>query len=274
MTNLIIRPTSGQKNVFRPTGGRVGVKSRSSYISGWRLNEPGGLTMRGELDFSQTVPAGGGNERFIPGTSNNWSVIADSDVEPASDPGSGSLFEKISDPTAIRSPNDVWRQTAPSGTWAEGHTFGRIHLYGLGSVSTVYICHAVMWDPEFEENTVSTKYLALEPGNLLLQYRLSSRFLRVSSETIGQDYDTRMLVTTRPTLGVWHIIEWLAIKGNPGTIKVWDNGVLCTDSTDLPVANSTGNFTECYYSGHLGGGGMTKVRDSYVYHDELYVSAS
>lgn len=214
------------------------------------------------LNFSQAVPAGGGNERYLASPSNAWSVIFDADGS------GGSNFSQVTDPTAPGSPADVWRLRFAAGTWSSGHSIGYLGR-ALPSVNEVYISFWIKWDPQFEFNTISTKLVRLQvPGGyVLIQARHSADYLRASDESIGQAYEPQN--GAQPALGVWHQVEIQLIRGDPGTVRVWVDGQLRTSYTNLPVS---GPFSTLSIDGHLGGGGMTKVRDSFYWLDDVFIA--
>ncbi len=226
--------------------------------------------MISELDMSQAVPGGTG-ERYLAGLGNTWSVIYD-------DWGSGSHWEQTTDATAPGSPASVWRLNMPAGSYGggvpgsgSGTDFGAIGR-PLPDLHEVYISEWIKWDPTFEFHPISTKHMRLDQTGhtqaFLLQASHNSEFLRASDEEIGQAYDPT--ISTMPTLGIWHQLEVLLVAGDPGTVKIWLDGVLRTDHSDAPL---TGPFSTLQIDGYFGGGGMVKTVDSYYEIDHIFIAA-
>lgn len=224
-------------------------------------NKPSNYTrVLSELDMSMAVPSGAGNERYVPGLNNVWSVIYD---------GSGtSNWTRMDDPTAPHSRSSVWQLRFPKGTWSDGHGSGNLGR-ALPNVNEVYVSYWIKWDSQFEFHTISSKHLRFEKsnGNFLIQARHNNNYFRASDEGIGTAYEPQD--GSQPALGVWHQVEVLVRTGSPGTVKVWIDGQIRTNYTNLPV---TGPFRAFSIDGHLGGGGMTKTRDSFYWIDHLYIA--
>jgi hypothetical protein len=82
------------------------------------------------------------------------------------------------------------------------------------------------------------------------------------------------------TAGAWHQVEVYANVGTVdqynGVAKVWIDGVLVTQYTNLKFLDSRYNYVRGFYEGQWtpvwGGMGGTKTRDDYMLLDHLYVS--
>lgn len=98
MTNLIIRPTSGQKNIFKPSGGRVGVKS---------IGNAPATTVLLSSDWSTTT--GTSNSALLDdGKSNAWDQV-----------GYGTNRLTVVSATGFDFPagmSNIFRVTHPAGT--------------------------------------------------------------------------------------------------------------------------------------------------------------
>jgi len=136
-------------------------------------------------------------------------------------------------------------------------------------VSQIYISLRVRWDAQYEWHSISNKFVRLEPGNCLFQSKHNSEYLRPSCESIGQAYEPQ--INKNPADGQWHHLELLVVQGNPGTVKWWVDGELRVNHTNLQVGGG-GAFQTLNIDSYMGGGGMTKSRDSYRSIDHIFVA--
>jgi hypothetical protein len=256
-------------------GGQSGSSSVSVAAPGTGPypNRPANYTrVIGELDMSQPIPAGTG-ERYLAGLGNTWSVIYDVW-------GSGTHWQQTTDatPPGSVSPGTVWKLNMPAGSYGGGvpgvgggTDFGAIGR-PLPNLGELYISEWIKWDPTFEFHPISTKHMRLDQAGhtqaFLLQASHNDEFLRSSDEEIGQAYDPQ--ISTMPTRGVWHQLEVVLKAGNPGTVKIWLDGVLRTNYNNRPL---TGPFSTLQIDGYFGGGGMIKLVNSYYEIDHLLIAA-
>lgn len=219
-------------------------------------NRPASFTKTvADFGFDVAVPSGCGNERTV-SAAPLWSVIYD-----CGDNGASNWTRTTVDGRT------VWQMRQAAGSWTDGHGTGNVGL-PLANVKAAYVSVWVKWDAQYESHPISTKFLEFEgAGNCLGQYRHDNNFLRSACEAIQQAYEPQN--GAEPTRGVWHQIEWLMQAGSPGTAKIWLDGQLRTSYTNLPVV---GPFSAFKIVGHLGGGGMTKTRDSFYWLDRVVVA--
>jgi len=245
------------------------VSVTSPPAGGSYPNRPANFTtVISDLNLNQDVPAGSG-ERFVAGLGNTWSVIYDGDGS------GGSNFSRATDATAPQSPSGVWRLHVPGGTYGTpgsggGHSFGSLGR-PLPNVQQVYVSVHVKWSNPYTNNPISTKWLRFEDGaggNLLIQYSHNNDFLRASDESIGQAYEPQN--GSRPTLGVWHQVEVLLMQGNPGTVRVWVDGQLRTNYTNLRV--NTVPWNAFSLDAYFGGGGTAIPQDQDYWIDHVFIA--
>ena len=225
--------------------------------------------------MSQIVPEGGGSgaERYLPTPDNDWKVIYDNNNE-----GTGSNFSRIVDSSAPQSPPYVWQLRQQAGTYGggvpgsgEGKGWGNLnHL--LPHAQGYYLSVWIKWSANYYGQPVSHKWLfnELPGGGFYIQYNHQNHFLRASDEAIQTPYEPQ--VGTRPTLGEWHHVEAVVIRGKPGIVKIWLDGQLRTDYADLPVATTARYFTALSISGHIGGGGYVLPEDQFYWMDHIFIA--
>lgn len=169
------------------------------------------------------------------------------------------------DPTAPRSPQYVWQSRYPAGM-AAGGDIGIVYR-SLPRVSRVYVATWVKHDPQFQFNSISNKYLYLEPGNIILQTRHWEHYWPVWVGGRGLDiWPTR--VAPIP-LGQWQLVEWL-VDATAGQLRVWVDGVLVTSyNGTLP-----GNWEEMKLDTTYGGGSGSPSRDIFRWVDHIFVATT
>jgi hypothetical protein len=237
----------------------------SSSQSGFYPNRPSNYTtVLAEFDGSATVPDNPGVDRPIAGTS--WWTIFDNAPDGTSD------WTKVSDPTAPQSGPDVWRLRFYPGTWSIGHGFGNLYTNLPATNRELYLSLQIKWDSQFEWNT-STKLLWFDAGAILFPVLESGVWLNADMLGLTTPMWYNPQVNTPITLGVWHHIELVLKRGNPGTIQIWLDGVLRTNYTNANVPEPNNVWSHFLLTGHLGGGGMTKLRDSYYWIDHILIAA-
>jgi hypothetical protein len=82
------------------------------------------------------------------------------------------------------------------------------------------------------------------------------------------------------TAGTWHTVELYANVGTVdqfnGTVRIWVDGVLVTQYTNLKFLDSRYSYTRGFYEGDWtpvwGGTGGSKTRDDFMLLDHLYLS--
>lgn len=234
-------------------------------------NRPASYTkVLGEMDFSQAVPPGSAYERYLTGQT-IWSVVSDADA-------SGSNWSVVSDPTAPRSPASVWQLRMKKGTYGGGVP-GVGGGTGFGQIgrpinsSAVYASFWIKWSAGFRFHDVSQKMVRMDMSGagqaFLLQTKHDGAYFRASDEQAGIAYEPQD--GSAPSTGVWHQVELLVVRGNPGTVKVWVDGKPRISYTNLPVAG-TGNFMTFSIDSYMGGGGMVLPADQSFTLDHLFVA--
>ncbi len=217
-----------------------------------------------ELNFSQAVPSGGGNERPVAGTV--WSVIYDGDG------AGGSNFSRVSDPTAPHSSPDVWRLRQFASTNSTGRGFGNIFRNLPNGTTKLYACWYTKLSPGYWFHPVSHKYVDLEtngPNNFLVQFARAGNYFEAID--IATDYPFPTLINNRPPTDTWFLQEIQIERGNPGVVRVWIDGQLRTENTTHAVAAGA-TFTLFGLYGHMGGGGYTLAADQYQYFDHILLA--
>jgi hypothetical protein len=233
--------------------------------SGFYPNRPSNYTtVLAEFDGSATVPPNPGTDRPIAGTS--WWTIYDNAPDGTSD------WTKVSDPTAPQSGPDVWRLRFYPGTWDIGHGFGNLYTNLPATNRELYLSLQIKWDSQFEWNT-STKLLWFDAGAILFPVLESNNWLNADMLGLTTPMWYNPQFNSPVTLGVWHHIELVLKRGNPGTIQIWMDGVLRTNYTSANVPEPNNSWAHFLLTGHLGGGGMTKLRDSYYWIDHILIAA-
>ena len=232
-----------------------------AYISGsggWLANKPAAYTLYSEINFSQLVPSGSPTERDIT-SGDGWRLIYDDLGYPSGGYGVShaptSNFAPVVDSTEPASPSTAWRLTMRSGTYADGHGHGNILRPISGNPTKLYCCYSIKYDSDFIWHDISNKHLNIEVtgGQWLVQAYESTApgmWWRVHDYVTDTAYTPS--INTAISLGDWHIIEMQLELSSPGTIKLWIDGVLRTNTTNSNLGNS---FTTFGLYGHRGGGG-------------------
>jgi len=217
-----------------------------------------------EFTASYPVPVGTNYELYISGAA-PWSMVGNSNVT------------LQSDPTAGGSPPGVWRVYEPKGTYGGGVPgtgsstgFGR---WGLPINSpSVYGSVWVKWSPGFWFHTTSQKFIRMDMVGasqaFLIQASHNSDFLRSSDEQAGIGIEPQ--ISTLPSTGVWHQIEFVAVRGTSGSLRVWLDGQLRVSYNGRMA--TTGNFATFELHSEMGGGGMVLPADQWFMVDHLLVA--
>ena len=190
--------------------------------------------------------------------SNGWIVIYDGNKA-----GTGSNWTREIDPVR----GSVWRIHCEPGTWTDGHGCGNVSPPPFAATNELYISLWVKWDNNYEWHPISNKFLRIGSKNFIVQSLESGRWLtphQLSNDQLFMPRDNSPI-----QLGVWHQLEILLKRGVPGTVRVWLDGQLRTDHTDLALNDQLDWFS---IDSHLGGGGMTKTRDSYRWIDHVFLA--
>jgi hypothetical protein len=244
-------------------------------------NRPSNYTnVTAEMDFGQAVPAGpppSGVDRVVSGANKGrWAVIYDE----AEMGGTGSNWSQMTDATAPLG-GGVWRlRQGPPGPYGGG-VLGQGPGFGFGNVFTtsvpgnaneLYFSLRIKWDANYEYHPISTKFLWFSPGGILIQLHEGGNWLRPEILDAGYEWWGTPQVNTQPQWGVWHHIEVLIKRGNQGSIQIWMDGQLRSNFTNIRVPLANGAWADFNLTGHLGGGGMTKTRDSYYWIDHILIA--
>ena len=163
------------------------------------------------------------------------------------------------DAVAPVSPSAVLQWKYLSGG-SSGSGVGEIS-HGLPSASQVYIAFAVKHGTNFEFNSISNKFLYLEPGNIMVESKCFGQWWSVWR---GDCYNP--IVNTPITVGQWEIVEVLA-DAAADNIKVWVNDQLRTDQS----ISLAGGWNQIKLSSVWGGSTGPRTRDSYRWVDHIYV---
>lgn len=245
--------------------------------SGWRANDPGWATFA-EINLNMAVPSGSPTERLIPG-GGNWHIIFDDLGAPAGGgPGLGvshsptSNFSLITDATEPASPSGAWNLWQAAGIYTDGHGHGNIGI-PVTSTNRMYGCYSCRWNTGYNWHAISNKHINLEVSGgspWLIQSFIGTgggMWMRAEDLNLGIGYNPQ--INTALTLGVWHILEFQVEAGTPGVVKVWVDGELRTNYTNL---NVQGPFISFGIYGHRGGGGETNPSDCSYDLGHIYIA--
>ena len=242
-----------------PTAARPNIPS-----SGWRANEPAGLSMVLDTAWDSLEPTG-------------WAA--------SSVPGINSIF---SDASAPQSPNNILRHTYPAGfVGSSGGT--TVYTTGNLGLTEFYTCMAVRWDPNWQAHSTGTNKLCYITGmtggtaelfiNLntqqaqprIILYNQASTDLGIVYPRVAEAY---------VTYGDWVQIE-LYLSMNTaynladGIVKIWVDGTLSTDISDAQFYDSAaqpGTVNGFKYEPVWGGEGGTVVSSMDLDVDHTYIS--
>jgi hypothetical protein len=175
----------------------------------------------------------------------------------------------------------VWVVDHPAGVYdggiegvgSNGHGSGSLGFAVYSGPNNFYLAWTIRFSSNFQWHMVSHKMMraGLNGTGLLGMYLHSgSGWVRLSAEGLGIGYEPQ--VNTELTRGVWHMIEIQAEGGNPGVLKVWVDGELRTNYTNLEVPSMTSN--EMALDAFMGGGGMTVIADMYYELDHMHVATN
>ena len=227
-------------------------------------NEPPGMTVLTDWGLDQPPPTA--DDLPIPG-SPGWHVFNQAP------PGSALGWAQLgSDPTAPRSPSNVYDFVFPEGM-VEGTAPSTIYYQGF-SVDEVYAGFWWKASSPFDLGPNGNKIAFLfngggVNGQQFLILRPDGR-LHVLPEYPG-DFRWRgpNVNATAVTLGVWHRIEWYA-QLSTGTLKWWLDGVLQGHHTDV---RHTHHFDLFELSPTWGGNiGARKRQTDHYWFDHVHLS--
>lgn len=246
------------------------VTISSAPTGGVCANRPASYTnILPEFDFSASIPAGGGNERQVAGTA--WSVIYDGNGS------GGSNFSRVSDPTAPRSPSQVWQLRQPAGDYGTlgqggGHGFGNVFRSLPNGTRQLYACWYSKFSVGYYVHPVSHKYVNIFTSTGDAVYVQLARYGNYWEALDGAtDYPFPTLINQAPIWGTWIQQEIQVVAGNPGIVRVWIDGQLRTEATNHAVAAGA-TLDEFGLFGHMGGGGFDLSADQYQWFDNILIA--
>jgi hypothetical protein len=249
----------------------------------WLGNLPSGYTLVDEFPFTAAIPGTPNTDRLIPST--NWGMIADHNLSGVSN------IALVSDPTAPHSPNGVWQWTELAGQW-DGGTYGgpatdnsatgvgggtgwgNLYYNPSFSCTKLYACWYSKLSPGFWVHDISHKYInmwtdASGGGNLLVQLGHNGRYFEFFDVYGPNSFPPQISVP--PPSDQWFLQEFQVELGNPGIIRIWIDGVLKTEYTNLQIGSTPGSehingFGVFHF---MGGGGYHQIADQTHTHDHV-----
>lgn len=239
--------------------------------SGMYPNRPSHYTrVVADVNFSQNVPSGSGYQTIVGAggvqvqQTSNWS--------------------KITDPTATGSASDVWKVYMSPGAFGggiigagDGHGYGNLYWRDTDSIQEEYLSIRIKFPVGYNWHPISNKFLWWTPGQILVQLNeggkwLSTEVLDPAGDLSVPDIHLNPINNSPITTGVWHHIEVHIIRGLNGTLRVWMDGVLRSESTNIRIP-TVPSYREFYVTPFRGGGGETLAVGQEWLIDHIYRAA-
>lgn len=232
--------------------------------TGWRANEPGGLTAIQPLNFDDPVE------------NTPWSNAAQPNLRYIVDPSSPSPGDNVG--RVIYPAGDPGGDATISMASSEAHT---------GPITEIYYCIGLKMDPNFQSHQTGVNKISFmtisgfggggDPyfNNITYQPPTPPRFRAVLQGPLARLIGENVQVVDF-NLGVWHIVEYQAVMNSPGVAdgiyRQWVDGTLTAEFLNVEYSNTVYDFNFPKLENTWGGGGDVVIDEFYLDVSELYVS--
>lgn len=265
-TDLQMSASESNVSIDFAASGLTGVQSANFDVSAsgggavWEANKPSGATLIGQILFG---------DQALQGTS--FSAIG----------STGFLGNQMNLPHWSKAggaaPTGYWQLAKVPGTYGDvssGYNWGDFYRSISPSPNNLYICVERMWGSDdglgYEWHPISNKDQQIDTGvgNYLSQSNEGgSGGEWQAPEILTSDYHPGNNITNPAiTSDVKHVCEYIIERAPTNRIRHWRDGVqLCDQSVPSGyLADASGTYFEWYIHHFDGGGGMTRVRTTWI----------